>query len=295
VLPETRAGLAAAFTAYAMWGLLPAYLKLLTHLPAGLVLAHRIVWSVPAAALVLWLARDWAKVRAALTPAVLKALAVSSLLIGVNWAIYVWAVGAGRIIEASLGYFLNPLVNVALGVFLLRERLSWPQGLALTLAAAGVANQMLAVGQVPWVALTLCGTFAAYGLMRKRTVVDARAGLMVEAGLLAPLALGGLALYAGTGTPVAGDGGLDLALLVLAGPVTAVPLILFAFGARRLRLSTLGLLQYIAPTGQMLLGLSFGEPFTPAHAVTFGLIWSGLALYSFTTLRAERRAQQPAG
>jgi chloramphenicol-sensitive protein RarD len=285
----------AAFAAYALWGMLPAYLKLLTHLPAGLVLAHRIVWSVPAAALVLWLARDWEKVRPALSANVLKALVVSSLLIGVNWAIYVWAVGAGRVIEASLGYFLNPLVNVALGVFLLRERLRWPQGLALTLAGAGVANQMLAVGQVPWVALTLCGTFALYGLMRKRTVVDARAGLMVEAGLLAPLALGGLALYAGTGTAIAGDGGLDLALLVLAGPVTAVPLILFAFGARRLRLSTLGLLQYIAPTGQMLLGLSFGEQFTPAHAVTFGLIWSGLALYSFTTLRAEHRARQLAG
>lgn len=293
--PDTRAGLMAAFAAYALWGMLPAYLKLLTHLPAGLVLAHRIVWSVPAAALVLWLARDWEKVRPALSANVLKALVVSSLLIGVNWAIYVWAVGAGRVIEASLGYFLNPLVNVALGVFLLRERLRWPQGLALTLAGAGVANQMLAVGQVPWVALTLCGTFALYGLMRKRTVVDARAGLMVEAGLLAPLALGGLALYAGTGTAIAGDGGLDLALLVLAGPVTAVPLILFAFGARRLRLSTLGLLQYIAPTGQMLLGLSFGEQFTPAHAVTFGLIWSGLALYSFTTLRAEHRARQLAG
>jgi chloramphenicol-sensitive protein RarD len=282
-----RQGLIAAASAYALWGMLPLYLKQLDHLPAGLVLAHRIIWSVPAAALVLWLARDWSKLRPAFAPETLKALALSSLLIGVNWAIYVWAVSENRIMEASLGYFLNPLVNVAIGVFLLGERINRWQIAALALAFAGVLNQAFAVGQPPWVPLILCGTFAFYGLMRKRTPVDARAGLMVEAGLLLPFAAVGLVLFAGAGVPAMGTGALDFGLLLLAGPVTALPLILFAFGARRLRMTTLGLLQYIGPTGQFILSLVYGEPFTPAHAVTFGLIWSGLILFTYSSLRAN--------
>lgn len=284
-----RNGLIAAASAYALWGMLPFYLKQLEHLPAGLVLAHRILWSIPAAGILLWLARDWARLRPALNPATLRALALSACLIGVNWGIYVWAVSANRIMEASLGYFLNPLVNVAIGVFLLGERINRWQTAALALALAGVINQALVVGEVPWVSLILCATFAFYGLMRKRTPVDARAGLMIEAGLLAPLAVVGLALYAGAGVSAIGTGATDFALLALAGPVTAVPLILFAIGARRLRMTTLGLLQYIGPTGQFLLSLYYGELFTAGHAVTFGLIWSGLALFTYSSLRVRSR------
>jgi chloramphenicol-sensitive protein RarD len=295
--PEIRSGFLAAASAYLMWGMLPLYLKLMAHLPALQVFAHRILWSVPAIVILLVAAGALGRVRDAMTPNVLKALVLSTVLIGVNWALYVWAVSAGRVMEASLGYYLNPLVNVAFGALLLKEQLTRAQWLAIGFAGAGVATLMLGLGHLPWVALVLCFTFAFYGLVRKQTAVDARAGLLIETGLLAPFVAVGLWVFAARGGAVMGTGALDPLWLVLAGPVTAIPLILFAFGARRVRFSTLGMLQYVAPTLQFATGLAFGEVFTPVHAVAFGLIWTGLAIFTWDAVKrdqANRRAAKAA-
>jgi chloramphenicol-sensitive protein RarD len=282
--------LAAALGAYTLWGLLPAFLKLFAHLPPLEVTAQRIVWTIPCALLAVRLFGGWGTLK--VSRAVLGRLLVSAALIGGNWLLYVWAVGDNRIIEASLGYFINPLINVALGMALFGERLSRLQLAALGLAAAGVANQTFAVGVFPWVSLALAGSFAAYGLVRKTTPVPAPAGLAWEAVLLVGPALGALVWLAGQGQPAMGGGGASGWLLLLTGPATAIPLILFATGARGLPMSTLGLLQYVAPTLQFTTGLVFGEPFTPAHAVTFALIWTGLALYSLATWREAHQAQK---
>jgi chloramphenicol-sensitive protein RarD len=292
--PEIRSGFLAAASAYLMWGLLPLYLKLMAHLPALQVFAHRILWSVPAIVILLVAAGALGRVREALTPNVLKALVLSTVLIGVNWALYVWAVSAGRVMEASLGYYLNPLVNVAFGALLLKEQLTRAQWLAIGFAGAGVATLMLGLGHLPWVALVLCITFAFYGLVRKQTAVDARAGLLIETGLLAPFVAVGLWVFAARGGAVMGTGALDPLWLVLAGPVTAIPLILFAFGARRVRFSTLGMLQYVAPTLQFATGLAFGEVFTPVHAVAFGLIWTGLAIFTWDAVKRDQASRRAA-
>jgi chloramphenicol-sensitive protein RarD len=279
----------AALTAYGLWGLLPAFLSLLSHLPALEVTGQRILWSVPCALVAARLFGGWASLKVG--PRVLRGLGLSALLIGANWVLYVWAVGQSRILEASLGYFINPLINVALGVFLFSERLNRLQMAAIALATAGVLNQTFAVGAFPWVAFGLAGTFAAYGLVRKTVPVTAPAGLFWETAILALPAAATLIVLAVLGTPpMAGGEPKTMALLALTGPVTAVPLILFAVGARGLPFATLGLLQYLAPTLQFATGIALGEPFTPAHAVTFALIWSGLALYSLAALRAARKA-----
>ena len=285
------AAIARAFGAYALWGLLPAFLKLFDGIPALLVVAQRIVWTLPAA-LVLALAING--VRSLPVPwRTLGLLAVSGLLIGTNWMVYVWAVGQDRIVETSLGYFINPLINVALGVVLFRERLSWMQAGALGLALLGVLNQTVLVGVFPWIALALALTFAFYGLVRKLVVVAPAAGMVWESALLFGPALVAMAWLAHQGQPLGGGSWQMAGLLMLAGPATAIPLILFASGARALPFATLGLLQYVAPTLQFATGLYFGEPFTPAHAVTFGLIWSGLVLYTVASLRAARTKKTP--
>ena len=295
--PDIRSGFLAAASAYLMWGLLPAYLKLMAHLPAMQVFAHRILWSVPATLILILALGAWRRVRDAMTAKTLRALALSTVLIGINWALYVWAVSANRVMEASLGYYLNPLVNVAFGAILLKEQLTRPQWVAIGFASAGVMALVFGLGHLPWVALVLCFTFAFYGLVRKQTDVDARAGLLIETGLLTPFVLVGLMVFAAGGGAVMGTRPLDPVWLVLAGPATAIPLILFAFGARRVRFSTLGMLQYIAPTLQFLTGLIYGEAFTPVHALAFGLIWTGLAIFTVDALRrdrAQRRAVRAA-
>lgn len=289
-----RLGLASGVVAYLLWGVLPVYLKSLSAASPLEVVAHRIVWSVPFGALVLGLRRQWRDViNAFAAPRLLKFLALSSIFIANNWLIYVWSVANDRVLEASLGYYINPLVFIAAGVFILREKLNRIQTFAVALAALGVGVLAIGTGVFPWPSIVLAFSFTGYGYVRKVTPVGAMPGLFVETCLLAPVAAGYLAWLSAHGDLAFAHSGakLDL-LLVLAGPVTVGPLVLFALAARRLRLTTLGFLQYIAPTGQLLLGLYYGEAFTPAHALCFSLIWTALALVSVDAMRrnrAERR------
>ena len=279
--------------AYATWGLFPVYWKWLQHVPAIQLLGHRIVWSFLTLAALLLLTRQWAAFRAAASqPRVVRAYVVAAVLIGVNWLTYVWSVNAGFIVETSLGYFINPLLSVLLGVVVLRERLRPLQWLPIGLAAAGVLYLTLAYGTLPWIALTLAFTFGTYGLVKKTAPLGSLYGLTLETGILflpallylvyADRALNGAFLHGGL---------VSDALLVGAGLVTSLPLLLFSSSAQRIPLSQLGILQYIAPTLQFLIGvLVYGEPFTRAQAVGFGLVWAALLLFGAEGIRA-RRAQ----
>lgn len=284
---EARKGVAFGLSAYLLWGFLPAYFKLIGEVLPTEVVAQRVLWSVLLLAGLILGAARWDRLRAAFAdPKALRILALSALLIGFNWLVYIWAIGAKHVLETSLGYFLNPLVNVVMGVLLLKERLTRAQGLAVALAAVGVA--VLAVGAASglWISLALALSFATYGLLRKIAPVESLEGLTIETVLLAPFAALYLVWLSGTGGMKFGTE-LDLSvLLALGGVVTATPLLLFAAAARRLRYSTLGLLQYIAPTIQFLLAvLAFGEPLTTAHLICFAFIWSGLAIYAADGLR----------
>jgi chloramphenicol-sensitive protein RarD len=291
-----RAGLVYALGAFLLWGFFPVYWKLLAGVPALEVVAHRTVWGFAAVALWVTLKRRWPDARVvAARGATLLMLAGSAALIATNWLLYIWAVMSNHIVEASLGYYVNPLVNVVLGVVVLRERLSRPQVIAVALAGLGVVVLTAGYGRFPWIALTLAVSFGLYGLTRKKVAADAIIGLLFETAILTPLAAGYLALLAARGGGALGTGpvGRD-ALLVLAGPVTAIPLALFALGARRLPLSIVGLIQYLSPTCQFLLAvLLYREPFTAAHAVAFACIWLALTLLTWdltTRLRAVRAA-----
>lgn len=285
-----RDGLLFGVIAYTLWGLFPIYLKAVGEASALEILAHRILWSVPFGAVLIALRKQWGEVLKALTtPRVLILLGVSALAISFNWLIYVWSVVNDRILEASLGYYINPLMYVAAGVFILGERLRLAQIIAVCLATIGVLVLTFGAGVFPWVSLTLAVLFTLYGYIRKTTPVGAMPGLFVETTLLSPLALIYLLWLMNSGGAVFLQSSITMdTLLVLAGPVTVVPLVLFALSARRLRLSTLGFLQYIGPTLQFVLGLYYGEPFTWAHGVCFGLIWTALAVFSFDAARASR-------
>lgn len=281
---EIRSGLFAAMAAYGLWGFLPLYFQFLGDLPPLVILAHRIVWSAPTALVLILAAGKWVEFSGVLrNPRMLLTLLVSSLAIAANWTIYIWAVTNDRILEGSLGYYINPLIVFVFAAMFFGERFRPLQLVALGVAAAGVVNQTLVVGQFPWVSLSLAFSFAIYGAIRKTTAVDSRVGFGIEALLLAGPALLYLALFLPAGVQAFGSGELGLiALLLLAGPLTATPLILFAIGARRLRLSTIGILQYIAPSVQFIIALGMGEPFTMGHAVTFGLIWTGVILFTLS-------------
>jgi chloramphenicol-sensitive protein RarD len=219
-------------------------------------------------------------------------LALSATLISTNWLIYIWAVNAQHVLDASLGYFVNPLVSVLLGVVFLREPLSRRQVIAIAVAAVGVLSLVVRAGRVPWVALSLAATFGLYGLIRKRVAVDAAVGLLAEVVVLAPLALAWLAWLGTSGRSHFGDGAGRTALLVASGAVTAVPLMWFAVGVRRLKLATIGILQYLNPTMQFAIAVVvFGEPLTPAHRLAFGCIWVALAIYTSEALAIARRAR----
>lgn len=286
-----RNGFIAAVSAYTLWGFLPLYFKLLGDTPPSMILAHRIVWSVPTALLLILLAMRGKELWAAIRNAkVLWALLATAAMIAVNWSIYIWAVSQNRVLEGSLGYFINPLVTFAFAAMFFGERFTRIQMVAIGAAALGVLNQAIVVGQFPWISLSLAVSFAIYSAIRKQTPVDSRVGFAIEAMWLAPVSLLFLFFFRPGDIGFFGGGGTDLALLLmLAGPVTAAPLILFAVGARRLRLSTIGLLQYLAPSVQFVIALAYGEPFTPFHAVTFGFIWLGIALFTLSAWRSERR------
>ena len=292
---EMRTGLFAAIGAYALWGFLPLYFKLLGETSPTMILAHRIVWSVPTALILVAAAGKLGDLRDVLRHRkILFGLFFSSLAIACNWTIYIWAVTHNRVLEGSLGYYINPLITFLFAAMIFGERFRPLQLAALGIAAAGVINQTLVVGQFPWISLSLAFSFAIYGAIRKTIPVDSRVGFAAEALWLAPAAALYLLFFLPQGTHAFGDGNTSLVLLLLlAGPVTAAPLILFAMGARRLRLSTIGILQYIGPSLQFMIALLLGEPFTAGHAVTFGLIWTGVLVFSLSAWRAERRAIAP--
>lgn len=276
-------GLLYAALAFTLWGVAPLYFKQLAAVTPVEIVLHRSVWSFAFLLLVLAALRRWAWLGPALRqPRQVALFAFTAALLSGNWTLYVWAVNNGHVLDASLGYFINPLVNVLLGVLVLHERLRRLQWAALALAAAGVLWLTWRAGQLPWIALTLAATFGLYGLLRKTAALGALEGLAMETLLMAVVALPVLGLWTVTGRSAAVQGdGAQLAWLMLAGPVTAVPLLLFASGARRVTLATLGLLQYIGPTIGFGLGVwLFHEPFDGGRLVGFVLIWSALVVYS---------------
>jgi chloramphenicol-sensitive protein RarD len=281
-----RAGLAPALAAYLSWGVFPLYFKALRRVPPLEILAHRVVWSTVFLAILVLARGRAAEWRDAFRSARrLGVYALSTALVTCNWLLYIWGVASGRVLEASLGYFIGPIVNVLLAVLFLGERLRPRQIAAVALAAAGVVVLVARAGTVPWLALGLAVSFSSYSLVRKKGAIDPLVGLLVETSLLSPFAAVLIVGRAVAGTGHLGARPLETWLLLAAGVLTALPLIWFARGVRELRLSTMGLLQYISPTLQFLLAvLLFGERFTSAHAAAFGCIWAALALYTIDAL-----------
>ena len=292
-------GLAAGAAAFTIWGLFPVYLHPLRGVPALQVIAHRITWSCLFLVAWLLLRGELGDLRATLArPALLARLALTATLISINWLVYVWAVTHSHVVDTSLGYYINPLVNVLLGVIVLRERLNRAQWTAIGLAALAVLYLALLAGRPPWIAGTLAVSFSLYGFVRKVISVEALPGLTTETLLLMPLAAGYLAWcqWAGSGALTTQGAGVA-ALLIGSGLVTAIPLFLFAYGARLLPYSTVGVLQYIAPSLQLLCGVVlYRESFGPARAAGFALIWAALLIYAVDGLwRARSAARAAAG
>ncbi len=291
---ETRLGILSAIAAYSMWGMLPLFLIALRGVGADEVLVHRVLWSVPFGAAIITARGQWADVRRALTSRpVALALAASATIIAINWLVYIAAVQSGNIFQASLGYYINPLIYVLAGVVLLGERLSKLQLAAVALATTGVLILTLYGGRFPTISLVLGITFTVYGLLRKQTPVGAMPGLFIETLLLAPIAVAYLAFF-GTMQEVGFGETRTLTLLLLAaGPVTVLPLLSFAIAARRLPLSLIGFLQFIGPTLQFLIGVIDGEPFTRAHQVCFVFIWTAAAVFAADAIIKGRKRTTP--
>ncbi|WP_449474643.1 EamA family transporter RarD [Sphingobium chungangianum] len=288
---QLRTGLIAAVAAYGLWGLLPIFFKLLHAVTPVEVVAQRVIWSLVLIVGVLAARRNLSALGAALRDRrIVLPLTASALFIGFNWLVYVWSVNNGHVIAASLGYFLNPLVNVALGVLVLKERLRRGQAIAITIAAVGVAIMAAAAFTTLWISVGLAVSFALYGLVRKLTPVAPMVGLGAETLLLAPLALAYLLWLWGHGGISLGQDSYTSSLLIFSGALTTVPLILFAMAAQRLPLTTLGLIQYLAPTLQFLCGvLLYGEKLTQGQMISFALIWLGLILFATDSLAAARK------
>ncbi|WP_405119880.1 EamA family transporter RarD [Pseudomonas leptonychotis] len=289
-----RRGYILGLTAYIIWGLFPLYFKAMQNVPALEIIVHRALWSAVFGALLLivWKHPGWLRELLA-NPKRFAVLGLSGVLIASNWLVYVWAVNDGRMLEASLGYYINPLVNVLLGMLILGERLRRLQWLAVTLAALGVLQQLWQVGSIPWVSLVLALTFGFYGLIRKQAPVAALPGLVVETWLLLPVAIGWLLLNPVAMSAQADFWGTPEALwLIAAGPITLVPLVCFNAAARHLPYTTLGFLQYLAPTLVLLQAIFlFGEHFDPSTLLAFICIWAGLAVYSVDAWLTLRKRQ----
>lgn len=303
--------------AFVSWGLLPLYWKLLGGVSAPVILAHRIIWSFVFVSGLLLALRRFAPFAFLGDARRRRVVGATSLLIAVNWFTYIWAVTTEQLVEASMGYYINPLFSVFLGMVVLKERLSRLEAVALVFATIGVANLALRYGQIPWIAILLTASFGTYGLLKKLVSVDSLTALCLETAILSPVALAflaavavvpGLAAFGGAGAAGAaatGVGGLPrifgggaaatVGLLLFAGVVTAMPLYWFAQGAQRIPLSQVGFMQYIAPSLMLLIGVFlFGEPFTGVHAVSFGSIWTGLALYSISRAASYRNRRRVA-
>ncbi|MCT7662626.1 EamA family transporter RarD [Shinella kummerowiae] len=288
---DSPRGFAFALTAYVLWGFLPFFMKAVAHIPASEVVAHRIVWSVPLAGLVLiWLGRT-ADIKSALrSPRMLAMATLTAVLITINWGIYVWAIGAGRAIETALGYYINPLFSIFLGAVLLKEKPDPAQMVAIGLAACAVAILAFDAGGLPWVSLGLCLSWGFYAFFRKTLPVGPNQGFFLEVLLLSVPALGYIIWLESTGQGHFGDTGMtDVLWLLACGVVTAIPLMIYANGAKLLRLSTIGIMQYIAPTMIFIIAVFvFGEPFGTTKLIAFVLIWAALFIYSGSMLRSAR-------
>jgi chloramphenicol-sensitive protein RarD len=295
---SSSAGVLLALGAFGLWGLTPIYWKAVRFLPPDALLAYRVLWALAVGVLLLVLTGSLGRWRDALSrPRTVAAMGLAAALLAVNWLIFIWAVNNDRVLATALGYYINPLVSVALGALVLGERLRRGQTIAVAVAAIGVACMTIASGELPWIAVVLASSFGLYGLVRKLTPAEPVVGFAVEMTLIAPFAV----LYL---TTVAPDGGSApifespgvAALVSLAGVVTAAPLLLFNGAAKRLRLATLGFFQYLAPSLTFLLAvLVYGEPFTASHAITFACVWSALAIYSVDSIRAMRDEEPAPG
>lgn len=285
---DTRNGILFGVAAYGFWGVIAIYFKQVREVPPLEILAHRIVWSVVVLLAGVTLFRRWPLLRAVVrSPRAMRYLLASTCVIATNWFIFIWAVTTDHMVDASLGYFMNPLVSVLLGFVVLHERLRRWEMISVAVAGAGVVWLTIASGLVPWISLLLAVSFALYGLLRKLAGVAAVEGLTIETALLAPLALGLLVLRSQQGTLAFGSRSMTLDILLLAaGPITAFPLIWFAAAVQRLRLATIGLLQYISPSIQFTLATAvYGEPLTPPRIVAFALIWTAVAIYTTENFR----------
>ncbi len=286
---DTRSGLLFAFTAYMWWGGVALYIKLMDHIDAIEVTAHRALWSLPVAAVVLIAIGRTGDIKPTLASwRKMKLLVVSATVVSTNWLAFVWAVNAGYTLEAALGYYINPLITVAMGGLLLKEKFTRAQLVAILLAVIAVSILTVWGGRFPWVSFFLAITFALYGLIRKTIDVGPSQGFLIETMLIAPIALGYIFWIQWTGEAALFKTPVNFWLLAGCGPATAIPLMLYAAGARRLRLSTIGLMQYIVPTNLFLIGLFvFGEPFSQVQLIAFGLIWMALVIYSWSALRSQ--------
>ena len=292
---QGRAALLSAFACYTLWGFMP--LLFMGQAAVGFdsleILAHRALWAVAVAGLLVWLAKQGGQVRAVLTsPKTLGWLAFSTALIGVNWGLYVWATTHGATLEASLGYYINPLLNMVVGLWLFRERIDRWGWIAIGLAAVGVLFQTLALGRPPWISLILAFSFATYGVIRKRVPIDAQAGLLVECLLLAPFGLAWVLWLQATGAGAGFDSPGNTLWALANGPATVLPLALFAWSARRLPLSTIGFIQFLAPTLQFMVGVWAGEALTPLRVMSFAFIWGGAGVFAAAALFRVRAARQ---
>lgn len=289
---DVRDGFLAALIAYLIWGFLPVYFKTVGSVDALEVVTHRVIWAIPFGALILTARGQWPEIRRAFTHRfMLGWLAVAALFIALNWFVYIWAIHDARIFETSLGYYINPLTNMLVGVAYFGERLRRPQLVAVLLAAVGVMILTVSVGRVPWVALTLALTFTAYATIRKKVVIGGMPGLFIETMLLLPFALMWLSWLGINGrAAIAGDDPVLTFWLVMAGPITALPLLMFTLAARRLPLTTIGFMQFLAPTLQFATGVYYGEVLTTAHMICFACIWIAVLVFSLDAFRSGRRA-----
>ncbi|MGB5512408.1 MAG: EamA family transporter RarD [Woeseiaceae bacterium] len=288
---DIRDGVMAGLVAYAIWGVLPVYFKIIGAVDPLEVLTHRVIWAVPFGAIILTVRRQWPEVSQALRHRRMMGwLSLSALLIALNWFAYIWAIQDERIFETSLGYYINPLTNMLVGVVFFHERLRHLQSLAVVLATIGVLVLAISGGQVPWVGLFLAISFTGYAVIRKKVVIGAMPGLFVETLLLLPFALTWLGWLYASAAPAFASGDASLQVwLIMAGPITALPLLCFALAARRLPLTMIGFMQFLAPTLQFCTGIYYGEQLTPAHLVCFGLIWLAVLVFSIDAARSSRR------